>query len=107
MDNASYFLNQHPPVFSLSEDGARLDVGVSDLPWIYLQVDRPEALSYLLENLPPTYRHYAVVEDWMVPIIDPYDDRYRELVCMRYVLPEDQSLPAIGADVSPLDVTDA
>ncbi len=107
MENARYFLNQHPPIFRLVEKKSRLDVGVSDRPWIYLRVNRDGDLSSLLARIPAAYHHYAVIEDWMVPLIDPHGNRYRELICMRYELPRDQTLPPVRSHVTPLDVADA
>lgn len=107
MDNMIYFMSQHPAVYDLTLDDSRLYIGMSDRPWIYLDSSDPGTLRELIKSIPNTYNNYAVIEDWMLPIIDPDHLRFRELVCERFYLPETIPLPEIKSDVHPLDIEDA
>jgi len=107
MDNMIYFMKQHPPVYEKTLENSKLYVGVSDRPWIYINTSDVDTLRALIKSTPNTYRNYAVIEDWMLPIIDPDHVRFRELVCERFYLPRTVSLPEIKFNVLPLDIEDA
>lgn len=107
MDNMIYFIKQHPPVFEKSIQSSKLIVGISDRPWIYIDASDVVSLRALIQSTPNTYNNFALIEDWMLPIIDPDHVRFRELVCERFYLPETVPLPEIKSEVFPLEIEDA
>lgn len=91
MNNLNYFKKQHPPLYEDREGNAKVYVGKSDRAWTYFENVTKVNLSTLVERLPKDYRNFALVEDWMVEIIDPNHQRERELICDRYVLSKENS----------------
>lgn len=96
MDNLKYFKKQHPPLYEDQEGEAKVYVGKSDRDWTYFENVTKVNLSTLLERLPKDYHNFALVEDWMVELIDPDHQRDRELICDRYVLSKENLKMKIG-----------
>lgn len=98
MENFEYFKKYHPAVFEIAEHGATVYVGVSDKPWVYFDFPKLhcrqsiETFTRLLKKIPPQYCDFALIEDWMLPLIDPDDKRTQELCCNRYELDWDDNL---------------
>lgn len=107
LQNMDYFINHHPALLDVNIDDNRAYVGKSDRPWIYFNVHNEEGLITLLNNLPDEYYNYALIEDWMVDIIDPDKLRVREMVCKRLYLPDDVTLRFTPDLVTPLKADDA
>lgn len=107
MENMNYFMKQHPPVYDRTINDSELYIGVSDRPWIYINTSNEDTLHKLLDSMPNTYNNYAVIEDWMLPIIDPNNIRYRELICERFYLPESVVMPEVKSQIFPLEIEDA
>lgn len=107
MENMSYFINNHAPLFDAIIDSNRVYVGKSDRPWTYFDVTDIEGLIKLLSVLPEEYYNYALIEDWMVDVIDPENLRVREMVCKRLYLPKENVLKFTPNLVTPLNEDDA
>ncbi|GAB6107853.1 hypothetical protein JCM19376_18090 [Fusibacter bizertensis] len=92
MENFQYFKKYHPAVFESTEDGGTVYIGVSDKPWIYFDFfnlkrnQSIDILTRLLKKTPSSYSDFALIEDWMLPLIDPNNERIQELHCNRYQL---------------------
>lgn len=93
MGSMAYFMKHHPALFEAQSGDGKLYVGMSDMPWVYMQVTTETELNRLLAQLPSQYNNFALVEDWMVPMIDPKGTRTREMTCELMVLPESVQLP--------------
>lgn len=107
LQNMNYFINHHSPIFDATIGESRVFVGKSDRPWVYFDVDNNDGLIQLLNILPNEYYNYALVEDWMVNIIDPDNIRVREMICKRLYLPESVNLEYTKDLVTTLNVSDA
>lgn len=106
-ENMDYFIEHHNSLYDNTIDGNRVYVGESDRPWAYFDVADKEGLFKLLKKLPSEYYNYALIEDWMVDIIDPECRRVREMICKRLYLPKDVDMTYEDGLVTPLKVEDA
>lgn len=107
MENKQYFRKNHSPLFKCQIGQTWAYVGKSDRPWVYIDAATPGELEVLIQKIPARFNNFALIEDWMVPFIDPQNTRSRELVCKRLYLPEHVNIPKPAAHVLPLELNDA
>lgn len=62
--------------------------GKSDKPWIYISSKSEQEFRDLFSQLGEDDKYIAVVEDWMLPIIEEKKKIMWNLRCKRYILPK-------------------
>lgn len=81
--------------------------GTSDREWIYISSDNENELKWLLENMTTSTSCYAIIEDWMIPIIQKDRSLLWQLSCERLYFPDECILPDIQHDVVTIDSSEA
>lgn len=80
--------------------------GRSDHLWTYISSESEEELKILMQNLTPEDQHFAIIEDWMMPILFHNRRIIWTLSCMKLYFPDDRELPENEiriSELSPLD----
>jgi 8-oxo-dGTP diphosphatase len=95
-------------LFSQGDSVALL--GRSDELWAYTVSDDPAELARLFERLvrKEGVRAFALLEEWMLPLLRPLGEASSELTCTRYYYPPDRPLPTRpdGIVTEPLTLDD-
>jgi hypothetical protein len=106
------FFSQRPVAdLFVQEDSVAL-LGRSDELWVYTVSDDSAELKRLFDRLVKKegLRAFALLEDWMFPLLRPLGKATSELTCIRYYYPPDRPLPArpegIGTEPLTLDDVD-
>ena len=79
--------------------------GISDHEWIYVSCKSKDELKALLPHVKEN-EYFAVLEEWMVPIIADGKELEWELKTRRYILPDSIEI-FLQNDISPLSGSDA
>lgn len=66
--------------------------GTSDKSWVFVSSESSQELQELVKSLSPTDVNFAVIEDWMIPIIAANRKRLWTLTTLRLVLPPEIAL---------------
>lgn len=74
-------------------------IGQSDKSWVFISSESPEELRELLKLLSPADVNFAVIEDWMVPLIAEGRGLKGALATLRLALPADAELPPLASTV--------
>ncbi|MCK4806335.1 MAG: GNAT family N-acetyltransferase [Candidatus Aegiribacteria sp.] len=105
--NMLYFMETNP-VHTLERTGdSVLMRGTSDHRWVYISSPDEQELRALSARLTGEDRYFAVIEDWMLPVITSNRKIEWQLSCMKLVLPEEvafSEIPLTG--ITPLSVDD-
>lgn len=106
--NMLYFAQNNPgSTFERIADSVVLR-GVSDHPWVYISSPNKRELAVVVASLNENDRFFAVVEDWMLPMLTAGKTPLWQLSTLKLVLPQHVKVPlAASAHVSPLSVADA
>lgn len=105
--NIIHFIESYP-VHSLEKIGNSVVAkGTSDRDWVYISSKSSLELKMIQNHLTAQDCNFAVIEDWMVPILCGNRNIKWKLSTLRLFLPETVPLPAPLLHPSPLTVKDA
>jgi len=100
------FFNQNKIIFIKVLNQSVIGKGTSDNDWVYISCSNPDELqallSYVKEDL-----YFAVLEDWMLPIITENKEVEWKLSTRRYILPEQIIMDDPSQRFSSLKLQDA
>jgi 8-oxo-dGTP diphosphatase len=105
--NIINFIENYPLTGFDKAGDSLLVKGKSDENWIYISSSSELELIQLLENLNAEDKYFAIIEEWMEPIIIKQRDLEWKLSCMKYILPDDIDLPESKCEVAKLKKDDA
>lgn len=80
--------------------------GKSDENWIYISSSSNIELNELVSKLDDNDKYFAVIEDWMLPILTQGKEVEWKLSCMKYIFPKNIKLPRNNCKVIKLSVDD-
>lgn len=106
--NMLYFMENNP-VHALERIGDSVILrGESDRRWVYISSPNEQELQAVAGTLTKDDRCFAVIEDWMLPILTADKALAWQLSTMKLVLPDDVTFPQkTHAHITPLSVDDA
>lgn len=81
--------------------------GISDRPWVYIVSKSENELKLIKNRLNDSDRNFAVIEDWMIPILASGNKIKWILSAYRLFLPEEIVLPGTTNITSPLEEKDS
>ena len=81
--------------------------GKSDQIWIYISSADEDELKFLKSRLHKTDKHFAAIEDWMVPILLEDNELIWDLSMTQFYLPDSIEIPKSEMKASPLSLADA
>lgn len=105
--NMINFIENYPLTGFDKAGDSLLVKGKSDENWIYISSSSELELIQLLENLNVEDKYFAIIEEWMEPIIIKQRDLEWKLSCVKYILPENIKLPKNKCEVTRLTKDDA
>ena len=104
------FFSQRPVEDLFVQGDSVALLGRSDELWVYTVSDNSAELARLFERLVKKegVRAFALLEEWMVPLLRPLGEAASELTCIRYYYTLDRPLPARpdGIVTEPLSLGD-
>ncbi len=96
------------PIYYIEKIGDSVIVkGTSDRNWIYISSKSEEELSIIMRGLNNSDKNFAVMEDWMIPILKEENKMKWKLSTMRLILPHGTSISEPKQSVLELTVSDA
>jgi GNAT superfamily N-acetyltransferase len=81
--------------------------GVSDRNWIYISSKSSKELELIKNKLDSSDKNFAIIEDWMIPIITNGSKIKWKLSTMRLVLTSNETLPEPTHNMSELIAEDS
>ena len=105
--NAINFIKAYKVYGAAFEASSLLIYGKSDELWAYVCAETEEQLSRLMEKNHTKLQYFAVVEDWMLPILSKDKDIDWVLKCEKLVLPEIIHINSSVYEYEPLRQEDA
>lgn len=76
-----------------------LVVGVSDRRWVYISSQSEADLIDIKKALTPEDKCFAVIEDWIIPVLTGGSAVKWELTTMKFVLPREAEIASLGKNV--------
>ena len=106
--NMLYFMENNPThSFERTGDSVVLR-GESDHRWVYISSPKEQELTAVMKILTKNDRFFAVIEEWMLPILTTNKTLVWQLSTMKLVLPEHVTFPQMSQfHITPLSVNDA
>ncbi|MBE6083434.1 GNAT family N-acetyltransferase [Acidilutibacter cellobiosedens] len=105
--NMINFMNDYPVSYIEKVGNSVIAKGRSDRNWVYISSDSKEELEAVKEKLKIDDKCFAIIEDWMIPILTKGSKIKWELSTMRFFVPKDILLPDIKHATSDLKTDDA
>jgi 8-oxo-dGTP diphosphatase len=82
--------------------------GESDQHWVYISSPNEQELHTVVDTLTKDDRFFAVIEDWMLPLLTVNKTLVWQLSTMKLVLPDHVTVPQLsGSHIVPLSINDA
>ena len=106
--NMLYFM-EHNPVHRLDRISNSVVLrGESDLQWVYISSPSEQELKAVMNILTEDDRFFAVIEDWMLPLLTANKTLVWQLSTMKLVLADHVTFPQMPqSQIAPLSVNDA
>lgn len=96
------------PIHTIDKVGSSVIIrGTSDRDWIYISCKSLKELEMIKQMLNKNDRCFAIIEDWMVPILTAGRNLKWKLSAMRLILPSGVFVPAPAHELSTLSSNDA
>ena len=105
--NMINFINDYPICYIEKVENSVIVKGTSDRDWIYISSESKEELKIIKEKLEKNDNCFAVIEDWMIPILTKGSKIKWELSTLRLFLPQNILLSDNKYTVSDLRIEDA
>lgn len=104
--NVINFIESYP-VDRVDQVGDTIRVrGKSDHDWNYISSNSKDEFQSLLGEL-NNEKYFAILEDWMVPMVEAEGALDWKLSCIKFSYPESKKIPVIDAPITPLSIEDA
>ncbi len=104
--NVINFIESYP-VDRVDQVGDTIRVrGKSDHDWNYISSNSKDEFQSLLGEL-NNEKYFAILEDWMVPMVEAEGALDWKLSCIKFSYPESKKIPIIDAPITPLSIEDA
>ena len=103
--NIINFMNHYPVERIHIYKESVLVQGRSDQLWTYISSDKKEELEGLVKEVPFEIRHFAILEDWMLPLVVGKRKILWKLSCLKLYFPEEKELPENKVPMEPLPVS--
>lgn len=85
--NIINFIENYPIYYIEREGNSVIAKGISDRPWVYISSTSSEELRVIKNKLSSDDRNFAIVEDWMIPILSEGNKVKWKLSTMRLFFP--------------------
>ncbi|KPU42401.1 FR47-like protein [Oxobacter pfennigii] len=96
------------PIHHIEKVGQSIFVkGVSDRKWVYISCSSIEELKIIKDKLTEEDKNFAIIEDWMIPILVQGKNIKRKLSVLRLVFDDDKKLSGLKHNTSELKAEDA
>jgi 8-oxo-dGTP diphosphatase len=96
------------PIYYMERIGSSVFIkGVSDRNWIYISSKSSKELELIKNKLDNIDKSFAVIEDWMIPIITKGSKIKWKLSAMKLVLTSNETLPEPIHNISELIAEDS
>lgn len=105
--NMINFIDNYPIHYAEKVGNSVIVKGTSDRDWIYISSESKEELELLKEKLEKNDKCFAIIEEWMVPILTKGYKIKWKLSTLRLFLPKDTLLLDNKYGVSDLKLEDA
>jgi GNAT superfamily N-acetyltransferase len=105
--NILYFMNDYPICYIEKIENSVIVKGTSDRDWIYISSESEEELKTIKGKLKINDNCFAVIEDWMIPILTKGSRTKWKLSTLKLFLPTNVVLPDNKYIVSDLRIEDA
>ena len=105
--NIINFIENYPIYYTEKIGNSIIVKGTSDRNWIYISSKSEEELTIIMRGLNNSDKNFAVMEDWMIPILKEDNKMKWKLSTMRLILPHGTAIPELKQSVSKLSVSDA
>lgn len=104
--NVINFIESYP-VDRVDEVGETIRIrGKSDHDWNYISSNSKDEFERMLESL-NNEKYFAILEDWMVPIVEAEGTLEWKLSCIKFFFPDSKKVPEVDAPITPLSVEDS
>lgn len=81
--------------------------GISDRKWVYISSKSSAELKIIKNKLDIDDKCFAIIEDWMLPILTKGNNIKWKLSTMKLVLPSNETMPSILSNISKLTIEDS
>ena len=105
--NMINFINDYPICYIEKVENSVIVKGTSDRDWIYISSESKEELKIIKDKLERNDNCFAVIEDWMIPILTKGSKIKWKLSTLRLFLPQNILLSDNKYIVSDLRIEDA
>mgnify|MGYP000053045067 CR=1 FL=1 len=104
--NVINFIESYP-VDRVDQVGDTIRIrGKSDHDWNYISSNSKDEFESMLEAM-QNEKYFAILEDWMVPIVEAEGTLEWKLSCIKFSFPDAKEIPEVDAPITPLSVEDA
>ncbi|MCK4813801.1 MAG: GNAT family N-acetyltransferase [Candidatus Marinimicrobia bacterium] len=104
--NIINFIKNYPPCDIILEGNSILVRGISDRPWVYISSITKTGFSSIIRHLAPDDTCFAILEDWMLPLLTKNKETVWSLSCDKLYLPDSTQVSPISANIRDLSVDD-
>ncbi|KAB3526761.1 GNAT family N-acetyltransferase [Alkaliphilus serpentinus] len=105
--NIIYFAENYPISFYERMGNSVIVKGISDRPWVYISCGDEKELHQLKEFIKDEDKNFAIIENWMIPILTEGKETKWRLSCGKLYLPEEIKIPDRDYRTEPLIESDA
>ncbi len=104
--NVINFIESYP-VDRVDQVGDTIRIrGKSDHDWNYISSNSKDEFESMLESM-QNEKYFAILEDWMVPMVEAEGPLEWKLSCIKFFFPESKDVPEVDAPITPLSIDDA
>lgn len=105
--NIINFMENYPIRYAEKIGDSVLVKGTSDRDWIYISSKSKEQLEIIKKRLDNDDKNFAIIEDWMIPILTKGNKMKWKLSTMRLILPRGIEIAKPKNHVEDLKIKDA
>jgi len=105
--NMINFIEENEILETHTFDNAIMVKGISDREWIYFSCKDEIEFEKLIDLLKPEDTNFAILEDWMIPILNRKFNIVVELSTIKYILNPDVIIPKNKITITELSPNDA
>lgn len=105
--NIIHFAESYPITYYKKIGEAVILKGISDRPWVYISCRNKEELTQIKAELSNDDKNFAIIEDWMIPVLVDEENIKWRLSCNKLYLPSDVEIPINGFATHGLTAEDA
>lgn len=105
--NVLNFIDCYPVTAAYTVGDSVVVKGISDQTWIFIYSNSKTELMEITAGLDRCDRCFAIIEEWMEPIIIGKRSTKWQMKTDKFILPDDVPIPDVAVDIVPLTTADA